>query len=477
MELCVNDKVIEKPTPDDIVRALDATSFPEDWFMTLETDTGAMLDAVAQEGGHFALVHVDKDLKRKAVPDVDAVALKPIFVKFLNAEPDWDAGCHWRVQGSAQGQRKMFKFVPASTVTTPGKSGDGPPSWAIVTMVGIILLVTLLFVLPDWVGPGVIPYSNSDYYYIGLIFLPMIALIALIVISKTIEFQRAKNWSQTTGTVVRSEIEARHHRFAGEAKTVKNVPVVEYEFTAAGRKIRGSRIGIGDDAGGANTEATLARFPVGATVTVYYDPADPTSCVLERGGPPLAKGEATKGCLGGLVLLALFGGAIAWLVTRGPAFVELLFPHANAPFAIFATCFGLAVLLFYIAARRYAKRAAKWPTVRGTIVASAVEKYEERDSSGSLRIAYRPAVEYSYAVNGRDYRGTQIRLMVQISGSEAAAAKVVARYPAGGAVDVHYDPNDPSTAALENSRGGPVILLLLALACFALAVWQLGIFK
>jgi hypothetical protein len=343
-------------------------------------------------------------------------------------------------------------------------------------MVGIIAVVSLLFVLPNWVGRGVIPYSNSDYYYIGLIFLPMAALIILAVVSKLIEFRRAQKWSQTTGTVVRSEIEARHHRFAGEAETVKNVPVVEYEFTAGGRKIRGSRIGIGDDAGGANTEATLARYPIGATVPVYYDPASPANCVLERGGPPLAKGEATKGCLGGLVLLALAGGGIAWLVTRGPAFVEARFPHANAPFAIFATCFGLAVLLFFVGGRRYAKKATKWPTARGTIVASAVERFEQRDNNGSLQVAYRPAVEYSYAVNGRNYRSSQIKLMVQISGSEAAAAKVVARYPAGGAVDVHYDPADPSTAALENPSGGPVILLVVALACFALAVWQLKIF-
>ena len=52
----------------------------------------------------------------------------------------------------------------------------------------------------------------------------------------------------------------------------------------------------------------------------------------------------------------------------------------------------------------------------------------------------------------------------------------MARYPAGADVDVHYDPSDPSHAALENPGIMSWYLLLLALGCFALAVWQLRIF-
>ena len=62
-------------------------------------------------------------------------------------------------------------------------------------------------------------------------------------------------------------------------------PRVEYEFSVGGRTWRGDRISIGEDTGGANTEATLRRYPVGATVSVYYDPGNPANCVLVRDIP------------------------------------------------------------------------------------------------------------------------------------------------------------------------------------------------
>jgi hypothetical protein len=289
------------------------------------------------------------------------------------------------------------------------------------------------------------------------------------------ELRKSASWTQTTGRIVRSEIEASRHRFAGEAEKVENVPAVEYEFTAGGRTVRGSRIGIGDDTGGANTEATLARYPVGAEVAVFYDPADPKDCVLERKGP---EGVTLPGCLTALAVLALFGGAIYWLVAHGPDFVRAHFPNADNPqLAIFAACFGLAALLFFFGARRMSRQAASWPSVRGQIVNSAVESYREQTKGTSTTTFYRPAVEFAYQVRGREYRGTQIKLGLTVDGSRAYAEKVVAKYPGGGAVDVHYDPANPSNAALENPTGATWIVAALALACFALAAWQLGIFK
>jgi hypothetical protein len=87
---------------------------------------------------------------------------------------------------------------------------------------------------------------------------------------------------------------------------VKNVPAVEYEFSVSDRTYRGARIAIGDDSGGANIEATLARYPVNKNVTVYYEPADPNNCVLERDVP---KGLAS-GCLAMLAIAAASVGGI-----------------------------------------------------------------------------------------------------------------------------------------------------------------------
>ncbi len=305
----------------------------------------------------------------------------------------------------------------------------------------------------------------------------MVALVVVAIVTKLFEFRAAQGWAQTTGRIVKSQIEVKRHQFAGEPETVKNVPAIRYEFHAGNRKVIGSRIGIGDDAGGANLEATLKRYPVGANVTVYYDAGDPAKCVLERGGPQgLNKNDALSGCAGGIALLVLFGAVAYWLFTRGPDFIAAHFPNAaNPQFSIFAACFGLAALLFFIGARRTSKQAASWPSVRGKIVTSKVEQFQER-VDGRLVTSYRPAVEYSYVAGGRELHGNQIKLLVQVSGSEAAAAQTVAKYPAGSAVDVHYDPADPTQAALENPTGATWIIAVLALAMFALAAWQLGVF-
>jgi hypothetical protein len=512
MQLNVNDRIVAAPTADDIVRALEVEEFPEDWYIVLDTGTGALLDGQWRLGHIFTLNHVDNDRERSA--EVDAPALKSILLKFLDGAKDWDRACQWE-GGPAEpagASPKKTAFVPAKAGTLTGVKGGEPPTWALIVMVGIIGFIVLMFSLGQWDRGSflrlILPFANSDYFYVGLIALPMVALLALATVSKLWELRKAQSWSQTTARIVRSEMDEQRHRFTGDAETIRNVPAIEYEFTVNGRKVRGRRVGIGDDAGGANTEATLARYPKGAIVTVYYDPNAPTHCVLERGGPfaahalpatetaPMAAAAtappsvaapsvaapgvaakpSAKGCLGGLALLALFGGAIWWLIARGPAFIAAQFPKAEGPFAIFAACFGLAALAIFFALRRYSKQAQNWPSVRGQIVNSAVESYRET-TDGRTRTSYRPAVEFAYMVRGREYRSNQIKLTLETGGSQAYAAKVVAKYPQGSDIEVHYDPAAPGTAALENPTGMSWLVLALALACFALAVWQLGIFR
>ena len=48
------------------------------------------------------------------------------------------------------------------------------------------------------------------------------------------------------------------------------------------------------------------------------------------------------------------------------------------------------------------------------------------------RTAYRPAVEYAYAVNGREHRGNQINYGMNVSAGRGYAEKVAAQYPVGG---------------------------------------------
>ncbi|HKS86736.1 MAG TPA: DUF3592 domain-containing protein [Pseudolabrys sp.] len=475
MELDVNGKIIAAPAPDDIGRALDASSFPDDWYLTLDTETGALLDALAQGDGTFSLAHIDNDRRRNAVPNVDAAALKSICIKFLKHDHDWDAACSWQPEAPKGVAGLKSRFIPGAKPTASGKDGS-PPSWAIGFVVAVIAMVGLAVVVEQWSRGSIrshLPFGDSDFFWVGLIFLPMAALLLAAIASKLLELRQAQSWSQTTGKIVRSEMEFQRHRFAGEPETVRNVPAIEYEFIVRGSKIRGRRVGIGDDAGGANTEATLARYPLGTSVAVYYDPADPTHCVLEREGP---KGLTTGGCALALIEVAVLAGALYWLIMHGPAFIDARFPKAESSMVVFAGVLGLVLLMFFIGSRRYSKQAANWPSVPGQIVGSSVESYQKRVDR-TLTTFYRPAIEFAYTVHGLEYRGRQIKLGMEVDGSRAYAEKVVAKYAAGSAIDVHYDPANPATSALENPTGATWFVAVLALAAFAFAVWQLGIFK
>lgn len=347
-----------------------------------------------------------------------------------------------------------------------------PPQMVIAAVVGSIGLIILVSWLPDsW--RMALPYGDHDGFYIGLIFLPMIAMVVGAIVSKLIDAKKAETWSQTTARITASRVEVIHHRFEGSETTVRNVPLVEYDFTVNGQKWRGNRISIGEDPSGANIEATLAKYKTGTTVTVYYDPRNPKDCVLERDIP---KG-AVKGCAGFIAIVAGIIVAIYYLVTHASQFLEETLPNANAPLTVFATCFALLVLLFFFGMRHMMKRAMNWPYVTGKIEVSTTEVYREPVSNGPRRTMYAPVVEYSYTVNGVTYRSKQINVGVTSSGSQAYAQKIAARYPEGSPVEVHYDPANPSSAALENPTGFSWLLLAVAAACFGIAIYTSGVFK
>ena len=87
-----------------------------------------------------------------------------------------------------------------------------------------------------------------------------------------------KSWPSVTGKVGISE--ARIHRTDGHDT---DFPHVSYSYEVNGKTYRSSNILPGGDIGGVNVESTLARYPKGADVTVYYDPHNPKDAVLEPG--------------------------------------------------------------------------------------------------------------------------------------------------------------------------------------------------
>jgi hypothetical protein len=91
-------------------------------------------------------------------------------------------------------------------------------------------------------------------------------------------------WPQTKGTVLSATVQVSHH---GSSR--HESPLVLYAYQVNGQVFQGQRVRFGDEygriaVGGTETSAsnTVARYPSGASVVVYYDPANPANSALER---------------------------------------------------------------------------------------------------------------------------------------------------------------------------------------------------
>lgn len=93
--------------------------------------------------------------------------------------------------------------------------------------------------------------------------------------------QSTQTWLSTIGTILMSSVQSSH---SGNGHYT--YPVVVYSYIVNGQSYQSQRVRAGDQfltvrvAGQA--QATVARYPIGKSVTVYYDPADPAESALER---------------------------------------------------------------------------------------------------------------------------------------------------------------------------------------------------
>ncbi len=93
--------------------------------------------------------------------------------------------------------------------------------------------------------------------------------------------QAAQSWLSTSGTVLISTVQSRR---SGNSTTV--FPVVVYQYTVDGKGYQGKTIKAGEQYLNVRiygqAQETSARYPVGASVTVFYNPANPAESALER---------------------------------------------------------------------------------------------------------------------------------------------------------------------------------------------------
>ena len=170
---------------------------------------------------------------------------------------------------------------------------------------------------------------------------PFVALLTLATVWKYFEVLRARSWIGVPGRIVSSKSVDRLVPRPGvdNGKEKRNFADVIYEFKIGNQKHRGTRVTIGEDLGNGDVAETLIRYPSGKDVTVFYNPKNPTQCVIER-EPPKNFFQIMA-----FFIAALGAGAIVaadGLTSISNALERTLPNPKNAPFVIgfsfFAIC-------------------------------------------------------------------------------------------------------------------------------------------
>lgn len=126
------------------------------------------------------------------------------------------------------------------------------------------------------------PISNQSAWL-------LVTLICLWILSSTgfeaLEYAQSINWEKTTGVVVAMPMTA--DELDDELPAAK--PKLIYRYRVNDEDFESTRVFFAEFRR-ANSRDSMDSFPPESEVTVYFDPANPSQCVLERR-------LATSGCV------------------------------------------------------------------------------------------------------------------------------------------------------------------------------------
>jgi Protein of unknown function (DUF3592) len=137
----------------------------------------------------------------------------------------------------------------------------------------------------------------------------------------------------------------------------------------------------------------------------------------------------------------------------------LLWTRIVAGFCVFITA-GLIRALWQ--RRNEVARGKNWPATGAEIIHSEAEIPPTRISEAEPDC--RVNIRYRYRVDAKDYEGDRLRSGAPAAMMQEAAEALVARYPVGAKVNIHYDPKHPSHAVLDGAHqasSGLIVAILM----------------
>ena len=131
-------------------------------------------------------------------------------------------------------------------------------------------------------------YSNWLSVLLGGVFALVFGGFGLIMlltyISALMRAAASRNWPSVEGRIDSSHV-GRVVSSRGRRNSTSNYkPEIKYTYSVTGNAYEGSHIGFGVPILGwqSSAERVVARYPTGATRTVYYNQQNPAQAVLER---------------------------------------------------------------------------------------------------------------------------------------------------------------------------------------------------
>jgi hypothetical protein len=125
-----------------------------------------------------------------------------------------------------------------------------------------------------------------------------------------------------------------------------------------------------------------------------------------------------------------------------------------------------------------AQASTRWRVAEGRITDSTIEvhEYTRRAWIGwETYQEYLPKVAYAYEAAGSNYTNDLTAFGLAPLETRAEAEQMLRGYPKGGAVRVHYDPDDPGTSVLQSAGGWAFkalgAALVLTLTPFVIAIF------
>lgn len=144
--------------------------------------------------------------------------------------------------------------------------------------------------------------NKTGLYVFASVFI-LFGLIGLASTARVVNTgSQSKSWEHTTGTISASQVSY------AESTDSRSSPTpyakVRFEYKVEGTSFEGTRVDldrVSEDLG--DVQATVSQYTVGKKISVYYDPKNPESSLLEPGVP----WREVKMVSGGSLIFLLFG--------------------------------------------------------------------------------------------------------------------------------------------------------------------------